>query len=176
MLMCTMYLQVCSDTKTLWKVGWLIMYGFMSHSRTVHLYTWRHYHYRWRAAKFRPMLGAQGLWSERDLYRAKPAVTRGLSFSGLIRRMAPFSRLFRHTRGCGGSNLIRILVGVKPGMKLAQIIIYVLTSANIWWTTDVIITHLIMMSQWSLTFLKSVVSCEHMNKNHGCSSKLFTDK
>jgi hypothetical protein len=30
---------------------------------------WRRHHYRWRTAKFRPMLGAQGLWAGRDLYR-----------------------------------------------------------------------------------------------------------
>jgi hypothetical protein len=46
-----------------------------------------------------------------DLYRATPAVTRDLGFSGLIRRTAPFSRLLRHTRGCGGSILTRILTG-----------------------------------------------------------------
>jgi hypothetical protein len=57
---------------------------------------WRCHHCWWRAAKFRPMLGAQGLWAERDLYRATPVVTRGLSFSGLIRRTAPFSCLLRH--------------------------------------------------------------------------------
>jgi hypothetical protein len=60
---------------------------------------WRRHHYRRRAAKFRPMLSAQGLWAGRDLYRATPAVTRGLGFFGLIRRTAPFSRLLRHTRG-----------------------------------------------------------------------------
>jgi hypothetical protein len=47
----------------------------------------------------------------RDLYRATPAVTRDLGFSGLIRRTAPFSRLLWHTRGCGGSILTRILTG-----------------------------------------------------------------
>ena len=67
---------------------------------------WRRHHCRWRAAKFRPMLGAQGLWAGRDLYRATPAVTRDLGFSGLIRRTAPFSRLLRHTRGFSpGSSL-----------------------------------------------------------------------
>jgi hypothetical protein len=60
---------------------------------------WRRHRYRWRAAKFRPMLDAQGIWAERDLYRATPAVTRDLGFSGLIWRTAPFSRLLRHTRG-----------------------------------------------------------------------------
>jgi hypothetical protein len=42
------------------------------------------------------MLGAQGLWAGRDLYRAVPAMTQGLGFSSLIRRTAPFSRLLRH--------------------------------------------------------------------------------
>jgi hypothetical protein len=51
-----------------------------------------------RAKKFRPMFGAQGLWAGKDLYRATPAVTRDLGFSGLIRRTAPFSRLY-DTRG-----------------------------------------------------------------------------
>jgi hypothetical protein len=50
-----------------------------------------------------------GLWAGRDLYRATPAVTRGLGFSCLIRRTATFSRLLRHTRGCDGSILTRIL-------------------------------------------------------------------
>jgi hypothetical protein len=63
---------------------------------------WKRHHYRWRAAQFRFMLGAQGLWARRDIYRATPAVTRGIGFSGLIRRTAPFNRLLRHTRGCGG--------------------------------------------------------------------------
>ena len=35
---------------------------------------------------YRPMLDAQGLWAGRNLYRAKPAVTRDLDFSGLIRK------------------------------------------------------------------------------------------
>jgi hypothetical protein len=59
------------------------------------------------------MLGAQGLWAGRDLYCATPAVTRDLGFSGLIRRTAPFSSLLRHTRGCGGSILTRILTGLN---------------------------------------------------------------
>jgi hypothetical protein len=72
---------------------------------------WRRHHCRWRAAKFRSMLGAQGLWAGRDLNRATPAVTRGLGFSGLIQRTAPFCRLLRHTRGCGWSILHWILTG-----------------------------------------------------------------
>jgi hypothetical protein len=73
---------------------------------------WRRHHCRWRAAKFRPMLSAQGLWAGRDLYRATPTVTFGLGFSGLIRRTAPISCLLRHAWGCGESILTRILTGV----------------------------------------------------------------
>jgi hypothetical protein len=75
----------------------------------------RRHHCRWRAAKFRPMLGAQGVWAGRDLYRATPAVTRDLGFSGLICRNALFSRFLRHTRGSGGSILTRILTGSCEG-------------------------------------------------------------
>ena len=87
---------------------WLIIYKFYVPLKNISL-IWRRHHCRWRAAKFRPMLGAQGLWAGRDLHRATPAVTRDLGFSGLIRRIAPFSRLLRHMRGCGGSILTRIL-------------------------------------------------------------------
>jgi hypothetical protein len=40
-------------------------------------------------------------------------VHRALGFSGLIRKTAPFSRLLRHTRGCGGPGpiLTWILIG-----------------------------------------------------------------
>jgi hypothetical protein len=58
------------------------------------------------------MLGAQGLWAGRDLYFATPGVTRGLGFSGLIRRTDPFCRFLRHTRECGGSILTRIHRGL----------------------------------------------------------------
>jgi hypothetical protein len=72
---------------------------------------WRRHHCRWRAAKFRPMLGAQGLWPGKDLYRSTPAVTRGLGFSGLIRRKAPFSR------GCWGPIVPRTLTGFMNRLK-----------------------------------------------------------
>jgi hypothetical protein len=73
---------------------------------------WKRHHYRWRTAKFWPMLSSQSLWVGRDLYHATPAVTRGLVFSGLIRRTTPFSHLLRHTRGCGEPILTRILMGL----------------------------------------------------------------
>jgi hypothetical protein len=74
-------------------IDWLIDYlRFYVPLKNISL-VWRHHHCWWRAAKFRPMLSAQGLRAGRDLYCATPAVTRNLGFSGLIRRTAPFSRL-----------------------------------------------------------------------------------
>jgi hypothetical protein len=70
----------------------LVICGFTSRSRFFS-FIWRRLHHRWRAVKFRPLLGAQDLWAGRNLYRATPAVTRSSGFSGLIRRTALFSRL-----------------------------------------------------------------------------------
>jgi hypothetical protein len=53
----------------------------------------------------------------RPLSREGSDVTRDLGFSSLIRRTAPFSRLLRQTRGCGGSILTRILTGRLPKTK-----------------------------------------------------------
>jgi hypothetical protein len=50
----------------------------------------------------------QALLAGRNLYRATHAVTWGLSFSSLIRRTAPFSRLLQLVRGCIGPILTRI--------------------------------------------------------------------
>jgi hypothetical protein len=61
---------------------------------------WKRHHCQWRAAKFKPMLGAQSLWAGRVLYRATPAVTWDLGFSSLSWRTASFSRFLWHTRGC----------------------------------------------------------------------------
>lgn len=54
---------------------------------------WRRYQCQWRAAQFRPILSAYGLWAGRDLYRPTHAVTRVPGFCALIRRTAPFSYL-----------------------------------------------------------------------------------
>jgi hypothetical protein len=37
-------------------------------------------------------LPVKGAWEGKDIYRATPAVTWGLGFSGFIRRTTPFSR------------------------------------------------------------------------------------
>jgi hypothetical protein len=88
--------------------------------------------YQWRAEKLRPLLSAHVLWTGRYLYRAIPAVTRGLGFSCLIcsclsrhtRRSMnshgspfsrllklAFSRLLRHAMRCWGPFLTRFLIG-----------------------------------------------------------------
>jgi hypothetical protein len=103
------YLLIYVPLKNYWLIDYLLFYVPLKNISLI----WRRHHYWWRAAKFRPMLHAQGLWAGRDLYRATPAVARGLGFSGLIRRTTPFSRLLRHTRGCGGSILTRILTGLS---------------------------------------------------------------
>jgi hypothetical protein len=50
---------------------------------------WRYHNCQLKAAKVKPMLGAQGLWAGRYLYHATPAVTQDVWFSGLIRRTTP---------------------------------------------------------------------------------------
>jgi hypothetical protein len=67
------------------------------------------------------MLGARGLWAERDLYRATPAVTRGLGFSSLIQRTVPFSHLLRHARGCWWPILAHILTHLSSPELRAQV-------------------------------------------------------
>jgi hypothetical protein len=88
-----------------WLIDYLLFYVPLKNVSLI----WIRHHCRWRTAKCRSILGAQGLFAGRDLYRATPAVTWGLGFYGLIRRTAPFSRLLRHTRMCGGSIITRIL-------------------------------------------------------------------
>jgi hypothetical protein len=84
------------------QIDYLLFYVLLKNISLI----WRGHHYRWRSAKFRPMLS---LWAGRDLYCATPTVTQDFGFSGLIRTTAPFSCLLRHTRGCGGSILTQML-------------------------------------------------------------------
>jgi hypothetical protein len=78
------------------KQDWLIIYCFTSSSIIFYLNVNIEV-----LPKFRPMLGARGLWAGRDLYRGTSAVTQGLSLSCLILGIAPFHHLFWHTRRCG---------------------------------------------------------------------------
>ena len=68
------------------------------------------------------MLGNYGLKEEfKDLYRATPAVTRGLGFCGLIQRAALFSHLLEQER-CTEAFLYRNRIGV---VKISKAFIYV---------------------------------------------------
>jgi hypothetical protein len=115
-----------------WLINWLIhslLFNFPLKNISL---TWGRNHYRRRAAKFRSMLGTQGLWAQRDHYCATPAVARGLGFPISSGKTAPFSRLLRHrgmwriylnpdphgssfgrplrhTGGCGGPILTQVL-------------------------------------------------------------------
>jgi hypothetical protein len=72
---------------------------------------WRHHHCRWRAAKFRSMLGAQGLSREGYLSCHICCDTGPRVFWSHPKDPPPFCHPLRHTRGCGGSILTRILTG-----------------------------------------------------------------
>jgi hypothetical protein len=82
-------------------IDWLIIYGFTSriYMETSPLPVSK--------GCFRPMLGAQDLWAGRNIYQVphllwNEASVFPVSFEGC---------LLRHTRGCGGSILTRILTG-----------------------------------------------------------------
>jgi hypothetical protein len=72
------------------KLVCLIIHCFTSRLRMFHLYG----HDTIPDAKFRHLVGAQGLWAGRDLYRSTPAVKWDLHFPGLILRTVWFSCLF----------------------------------------------------------------------------------
>jgi hypothetical protein len=102
----------------------LIIYGFTSRSRIFHSYgdvtiagDWLFIVLRsaqeYFTYKERSPLAVKGCKSRRSvpLSREGSLSCHTCGFSGLIRSTAPFSRLLRHTRACGGSILARILRG-----------------------------------------------------------------
>jgi hypothetical protein len=80
--------------------GWLMDYSLLKVPLKIISLIWRCHHYRWRDAKFWLLLGTQGLWARTDLYRAIPAVTRGLGVSGRILRTAPPLTTTKHWGKC----------------------------------------------------------------------------
>ena len=105
---CDRWCNNCRDNE--WLIDWLIIHCFTSRSRIFHLYG--DVTITGEGLQNLGLCSALRAFEQGGIfYRATPAVTRGLGFSGLIRRTAPFSRLLRHTRGCGGSILPRILTG-----------------------------------------------------------------
>jgi hypothetical protein len=71
---------------------------------------WRRHHCWWRASKFRPMLGAEGLWTGRDLYRWHTFCDTGPRFFRSHPKDRPIQsrRLSQHA---WGPVLTRILTG-----------------------------------------------------------------
>jgi hypothetical protein len=67
------------------KIVCLFVYLFIA-ARAIFQLSGDCHHYRWLGCKFRPMLGTQGLWAGRDLYRTTPTAIRGLGLYGLIRK------------------------------------------------------------------------------------------
>jgi hypothetical protein len=59
-----------------WLIDYLLLYVRLMNFSLI----WIRHRYRWRAAKFRPMLSTQDLWAGRGLYLVTLAVTRGLGF------------------------------------------------------------------------------------------------
>ena len=55
---------------------------------------WKCQHYRWRAAKCRPLLSTYGFSARRDLDRATLAATRELNVCCPVLRTVSFNRLF----------------------------------------------------------------------------------
>ena len=70
-------------------------------------------------------LCTRGLWAGRDLYRATPAVTRGLGFCCLIQRTTPYSCLLRYVRGCWGS-----ILNLDPHRSHMQHVRYAINTNN----------------------------------------------
>jgi hypothetical protein len=111
----------------MWLIDWLIDYLLFYVPIKNFSLIWRRHHCLWRAAKLRPMLGAQGLWAGRDLYRATPAVTRTLVFpvlsEGPPHLVASYDTLGDaedlflpgSSRGCNAchSHIITLLIDIK---------------------------------------------------------------
>jgi hypothetical protein len=81
-----------------------------------------------------------------------PAVTRGLRFSGLIRRIAPFSHLLRYTRGCEGSILTRIF-GVVRAFVLVWVFFFGWKVKKIWAIFSMIIDIEILIRIYHFMFI-----------------------
>jgi hypothetical protein len=86
-----------------------------------------------------------------DLYRGTPDVTRGLGFSGHIRRIAPFNRPLQHTRGCGESVLTQILTGPANPLSIGLNLQYAIDNGDSYRVAD------------KLSIC--TCSCKHSNKN-----------
>ena len=71
---------------------------YWSHFLTKKFHSYIDVNFTGKGGKIRPLLGSYGLWAGRDLYRATPALTRGLGFCGLVRRTVPLPWLVQQER------------------------------------------------------------------------------
>jgi hypothetical protein len=121
--------------QTGWINDWLIIYCFTSRSRIFHFYG--DVTITGKGLQNLGLCSALRAFEQGRIfkYRTTPAVTRGLSFSGLIRRTAPFHRLLRHTRGCRESILTQILkqetnsrrsIHTRRRIKLYRLIVFII--------------------------------------------------
>jgi hypothetical protein len=62
--------------KIYWLIHYLLFHVPLRNSSLIR----RRHHYQWRAAKFRPMLGAQGLWAGRDFLSSHTCCDTGPRF------------------------------------------------------------------------------------------------
>jgi hypothetical protein len=89
---------------------WLIIYSFTSRSRIFHLYG--DVTIAVEGLQNLSLCSALRAFEQGGIFIVPHLLRHGTSvFFGFIRKTAPFSRLLRHTRGCGGSILTRILSG-----------------------------------------------------------------
>jgi hypothetical protein len=105
--------------------------------------TWRHHHYWWRASKFRPMLGTQGLWAGRDLYRETPAVTWPASVFPVSAKMPLHSVSSYDTQGDGEDLFLPISSRVPIQSPL-------MTCKGMWKTYFYVDLHWVVTNLYSL--------------------------
>jgi hypothetical protein len=85
------------------------------------------HHYRWQGCKFWPMLGTQGLWAGRDLYRATPTATRDLGLYSLIRKAGTYVPQWDSNPWCKDHQIIApyALTTAPRGLDLCNVIFIV---------------------------------------------------
>jgi hypothetical protein len=119
-----------------WLIDWLIIYGFTSRSRIFHLYG--DVTIAGEGLQNFGLCSALRAFEQGGIFIVPHLLWHGTSvFPVSSEGPAPFSRLLRHTRGCGGSILTRILTGGAEIKGCLQCVIKVLSfimSDKIWTT------------------------------------------
>jgi hypothetical protein len=99
---------------------WMIDYLRFYVALKIFLLIWRHHHCRWRAKNL-GLCSAIRAFEQGEIFIVPHLLWHGTSvFPVSSVYTSPFSRLLRHTMGCGGSILTWILTGwhlLKPAKK-----------------------------------------------------------